>query len=58
MIRERMTIIYRTRLRRLQVNLHAANVSSSTTDETVGLLRHKVAECRRNWQRRKREQLL
>ena len=52
-----MTISYRKRLRRLQVNLHAANVGNNTNGETVTILFHKVAEGRRNWQRRKRKQL-
>ena len=57
-IRQKITNSYRHRLRRLQVNLHAAKVSNRNLDETVTILRQKVAECRRNWQRRKREQLL
>ena len=39
------------RLRRLQVNLHEAEAGDNTNGETINILRHKVAECRRNWQR-------
>ena len=52
-----MTYSYCTILRRLQVNIHAHTVGNINYDEADTILRHKVAGCRRKWQRRKRKQL-